>query len=618
MARHRAVGRVGILLRSAFVAVFSLQACARSETPARCETAAECAADARCIRGACVVNAAPSPAVELPSGAIEANRLLAFDASSSVEPDHGSGDSIAAYAWEFRAVAAPCDPPAVAGIGPTATVRFACPGTYAVAVTATDEMGASAVATREFQVTGYSGPTLLEISPDLPVQHQCGGTPRRCAPVGVVVLSATPTADAPPDLWFEWTVEPPADRPLDDTRRVTFDPAANVASPSVRIETDGQAISGDWVFRLVAGDAAGVVATGETRISVRNRLPVVTRHATADDHAFDGTRFTATGHVTFTVSDPDGDDLVGRTIEGHHVNDGLGSTFDLTEQPSRVDYAISVPYGSASDAAHLIGGAGLERSIVFTIRDVNGAVATDTWSVEVKNRPPVATTTPVPFTVNHVYSAAAAAYEAQAPLSSWSDPDGDPLAVVPGASTGDTACGRLTIQGGLATVSCSVSFTGTPAANLIAVAHAVTQHVQDPWVEAASPQTVTFTVANRAPTIDPAPVPVPVQCSYAADACCELECDPETRTCVEVCGGADTYGSGTAAVSGRWHDPDGDPLDVTLGSAAAVCTPATCALGVTYPGGNTCGGAVHTTTATTASDGVAAASASFAVSPACP
>jgi hypothetical protein len=508
----------------------------------------------------------------------------------------------------------------VAGTGPTASVRFAGPGTYVASLTTTDEMGASAVATRELQVARYSGPTLVELSPDLPVQHACTATPRRCTPVGVVALSATATADAPPDLAFTWTVEPPADRPLDGARRVTFDPAANVASPVVLIETDGQAISGDWVFHLVASDAAGVVASGDTRISVRNRLPVVTSSAYADDHAFDGARFTATGHVTFSVSDPDGDDLVGRTIEAHHVNDGVGSTFDVTEQPTRVDYAIAVPYGAPADAAHLIGGAGLERSIVLVVADVNGAVTTDTWPVEVKNRRPVAATPTSPLTVDHVYSAAASAYEAEAPLSAWSDPDGDPLTVVPGSATGDAACARLTLQGDVAMATCSVPFTGTPVANLIAGTHTVVQHVRDPWLEAASPPAVTFTVANRAPTIDAAQaVNIPVSsCAYSADACCAWELDPETRERTWVCSGGNAYGSGAGPVTGRWHDPDADPLSVTVADAAAVCTPAACAVSVSYPGENSCNIAIGISAATTASDGVSSASATFNVLPACP
>lgn len=622
MGRHGPVGLVGSRLFAPLLVVLSLQACARSQTPARCETAAECASDARCVGGACVVNAPPSPAVELPSGAIEANRLLTFDASSSLEPDHGAGDSIAAYAWEFRAIAAPCDPPAVAGIGPTATVRFACPGTYAVSVTATDEMQASAVATREFEVALYSGPTLVQVSPSpgLLVQHACTANPRRCAPVGEIVLSATATADAPDGLSFEWSVEPPADRPLDETRRVTFDPGPDVASPRVLVETDGQAISGDWVFHLVAYDASGVVASGVTTIGVGNRKPVVTVHGRfGGDHAFDGTKFTASGYLVFSVADPDGDDLVGRTIEGHHVNDGAGSTFELVETANRVDYAISVPYESPADAAHLIGGAGLERSIVFSVVDANGGVTTETSLVEVKNRPPVATTPTAPLTVDHRYSIAAAAYEAEAPLSTWTDPDGDPLTVVPRSSTGDAACARVAIQNGVASVGCSVPFTDAPVVNLIAGTHTVKQHVQDPWVEPASPQAVTFTVANRAPTIDAATnVGVPVTCSFAPDVCCAWERDPETGARTYVCGGGDAYGSGTTLVTSRWHDPDGDPLSVVVGGAAAVCTPGACAFDVTFPGAATCGGIPTVATSTTATDGVATASASFSVVPACP
>jgi hypothetical protein len=602
----------------AIAAALSVAGCSSSAPePQHCQSDAECSSTARCLSGACVANGAPLASVELP-GLLESNLLLTFDGSSSVDPDYPSGDSIVSHAWAFRAIAAGCEAPVVAGTGPSATVRFACPGTYAVDLTVTDEMAASAVATREFEVGAYSGPTLVEIAPDLTVQHACTTGPDRCTPVGTIVLSATPTPDAPADLTFEWTVEPPADRPLDANRRVTFDPGPDVAAPTVLVETDGQAISGDWVFHLVARDAAGVVAASAMRLSIGNRAPVVTEYFYSENHAFDGTSFTASGFVSFTVVDPDGDALLDRTLTAHHANDGAASVFSVTDKTTSAEYAISVPYSAPADAAHLIGGAGLERSITYGIRDVNGAATTESWPIVVGNRPPVVTVTPAPFTVDHLYSAVASAYEAEATLSTWIDPDGDPILAVPGASTGDAACAQLVLVAGVAHVSCSVPFAGAPAAGSIAGSHAVTEHVKDPWAEAATAPTVTFTIANRPPAIAPAPtVWVPVTgCSFTT-TCCDWGTDPETGL-PECLATEDYYGGGSTTVTGRWSDPDGDPLDVTLaGESPQVCTPGACAFSVTLGGHTVCGTSPISTRATTASDGVSAASAALTFHPQC-
>lgn len=600
----------------ALAASLTLLACsASSPEPQRCASDAECSSGARCLSSTCVANAAPHASVELPA-LLEANLLVTFDGSSSIDPDYAAGDSIVSHAWAFRSLGAPCEPPVVAGTGPSAPVRFACPGAYAVDLTVTDEMAASTVASREFEVLAYSGPTLVEISPDLTVQHECTAVPR-CSAVGTIVLSATPTVDAPAGLSFEWTVEAPPDRPLDASRRVLFDPGPDVAAPTVVVETDGQAISGDWIFHLVARDAAGVVASGSTRLSIGNRAPVVTELTFPTFHAFDGSAFTASGTIDFTVVDPDGDGLLDRTITSHHANDGVGSVFAVTEQATSVQWAVSVPYAAPGDAVHLIGGAGLERSITFSIADVNGAVTAETWPIVVGNRPPVATVTPASFTVDHVYSAVAAAYEAEATLSTWSDPDGDPILPVPGASTGDVACAQLSVVGAVAHVSCSVPFAGTPAAGNIAGTHAVTQHVKDFWAEAATAPTVAFTIANRPPAIASTPaVQVPVTgCSFTS-ICCDWGTDPETGL-PECLATESTVGAGSTTVSGRWSDPDGDPLDVTFqGATPQVCTPGTCAFGLTVAEITYCGGFNDSRT-TTASDGVGNAAASLMVSRIC-
>ncbi len=602
----------------AFAAPLTLLACSASgPEPQRCASDAECASNARCLSSTCVANAAPLASVELPA-VLEAHLLVTFDGSSSADPDYAAGDSIVSHAWAFRSVGAPCDPPAVAGTGPSAPVRFACPGIYAVDLTVTDEMAASTVASREFEVLAYSGPTLVEISPDLAVQHECTAAPR-CSPVGAIVLSATPTPAAPAGLAFSWTAEPPADRPLDANRRVTFDPGPNVASPGILVETDGQAISGDWIFHVEAHDDAGVVASGAVRVSVLNRPPVVAATVPVPDHLFDGSQFSAGGEIPFTVTDPDGDAVV-RSTEWRHTGDGGGSFAGVVDEVlGQVTFSVQVPYATPSDAAHLIGGAGLERTIVFTVQDVNGAVTVENWPIVVGNRPPTVQHVPAFAVVDHGYDPVALAYTATPPLTAWTDPDGDPLARVPGSDTGDPGCPTFDVApGGLAVGRCSHPFAGAPTAlTEFLGTHTVTQRVQDPWVEASTSSTVQFAVGNRAPAIKST-----AELAYN-EACQNLAC------CHYVAGEGcltfeGTSPAGTKTVTSRWTDPDGDPLDVQVTGGASVtaaqplvCTPASCSLRLDFgalPG--VCGDVVETLSMTV-TDGSGVASGSLPVRRSC-
>ncbi|HEY6002726.1 MAG TPA: hypothetical protein VIV57_07610 [Anaeromyxobacter sp.] len=558
-----------------------------------------------------MTNSAPIARVAVPAGPLEANLVFSFDGSASADPD--PGDSIVSRAWSFRAVSAPCDPPVVAGSGQVAAVRFACPGRYAVDLTVTDQMSAQGIASKEFDVAPYSGPALLTIGPDVSVGHACTAGPTHCTPTGPVALSATPTPDAPADLLFGWAVEPPAGLVLDANRRVTFTPGADATSPTVLIETDGQAISGDWIFRVEARDAYGVVASGAVRVSIGNRPPVLTKTIPAPNHAFDGVAFTSTGEVAFTVADPDGDALVDQNVEWHHVGDGPSGSFtgNVLDGPSRVTFAIVVPFTTRADAQYLIGGPGLERSIRFSISDVNGAVVSDVWPIEVGNRPPVLVNQLLGVSVNHVFDAGAVAYQAVAGLSRWSDPDGDPLWQVPGSSTGDPQCPQFDVIAGVSTVGCSLAYIGTPAVANFAGNHVVAQQVQDPWVAAASTSTVTFTILDRAPTITTAPVPL--QHSHCTSGvCCRFVLDPESHQLVCDALFMSCDGGGSAVITGWWQDADGDPLTVTLtGDTPKVCMPSTCSMTVTLQGVvNECGSTAEQFD-TTANDGSLTTRTSF-------
>jgi hypothetical protein len=584
-----------------------------------CAADADCPWNARCVASACVTNAPPLPSLVLPSGPIEANVLLSFDASASHDPD--VGDAVVSHAWSFRSAGAPCEPPVVAGTGPLASARFGCAGRYEVDLTVTDVLGASATATEPLEVQPYSGPALVTVGPDVALDHACTASPARCAPVGQAALSAAAPGLAPEGLVFEWTVEPPPDRPLGAGRRVTFTPSRFVASPTVLVETDGQAISGDWTFRVEVRDGAGLLGAGVVKVAVKNRPPEVEFVLPQPDHAFDGVALTAGGEIPFTVTDPDGDALVGPSVEWHHTGDGPGTfSGQVAAAPPRVTFAVSVPYVTPSDGRYLIGGPGLERTISFTVSDVNGAAVTERWPIAIRNRAPVFVAKPGAVAVDHWFDSDASAYRATVPLSTWLDPDGDPLFQVPSAPTGDPLCTVAVPDGSgerVAEARCSLAFLGTPAVANFAGPHTVAQAIQDPWTAAAQQSTVAFTIGNRSPASPSTATHVVTGACALTTSCC--------RPSADGCNGfRANAGATTSGVPPRWSDPDGDPLGVSaipadwVDARPLVCTAGACTLRLDVAARQVCG-TTTVTLSTVITDGLAtAAGVSLPVERRCP
>jgi hypothetical protein len=587
--------------------LFALAACAPgAPAPPRCHDDARCPVGSRCISGACVANAAPIADLQIPAGTLEAHVLLSFDGSGSSDPDAGAGDGIAAYAWSCRAIAAGCAPPAVAGIGPLALVRFACAGRYAIDLAVSDNLGATAAVTRELEIAPYSGPALVTVADDLALDHACG--PSGCEVVGEVRLSASAPGSEPAELSFLWTVEPPPDRPLEPGRRVIFEPGPDVADPAVAIVTDGQAISGDWIFRVEVRDGAGLIGSAATRISVKNRPPVVVKAIPLVHHRFDGARFLAEAEIPVAVVDPDGDVIVGRSLQRHHVGDGEDAAFSAVLSADLVTIGIVVPYRTPEDALHLIGGDGLERTIVFTATDVNGGTTVDSWPIVVANRAPFLVSTPAASAVLHWYDAGEGAYRAVAPLSTWYDPDGDPLVQVPGAGTGDAVCPQIEVLAGVASVSCSLPYAGAPAVANFAGTHLVAQRIQDPWDEAPA-SVATFFIENRPPEASVPDVYVPTACTLG-------EC------CYSVIGRCYRNWTRFAPVESTavvyWSDPDQDPLALAIaGSGFAAepwgCVESGCAARLEIPELHECGDFTTRGLTATVTDGLSEVAASSTV-----
>ena len=576
----------------------ALVACSGEEPARKCTTEAECPSGARCRGSVCVENSPPVAAVSAPAAPVEF-ALVTLSGVGSSDPD--PEDASFTYRWTVRSTGAPCQPPVVAGTAATAQVRFGCAGAYEVALVVEDGLGAaSAPVTAAVNVAADPGPSIVTAGADLSGPHTCAGSPLRCtleAGGGSFTLHATGPSSG---VGFRWTVQPPAGRELGAGRRVTFTPGPDVLQPEARIETDGLAISGDWIFRLEAYDDAGALGAAVTRVSVGNRPPVVIGVPGAVPHQFVQMtqRFEAAGSIAVTVSDPDGDPLV-RQVATHQVNAGATSTFTATDQGATIAFAIAVPYDGPAAAGRLLGGPGLARDVELSVADANGETTKEHWDVVVENRPPVgAWGNNAPVHADHAYQASPAAYVATAELSTWTDPDGDPLEAAPVSEVGP--CGQPGLVGGKLLVTCSVPFTGSPAANLIVGSWDVAHAVRDPWTRVDHARELA--IHNRPPTFKTASFSAAATCS-TTPSCCEFD--------MGQCVTREREWAATSIPSGGWlEDPDGDPLLVTFGPSEVgfapstrVCLPDDCQFTFSVPVEAMCGVPSAAAFSATISDG---------------
>jgi hypothetical protein len=605
-------------LGTSLLALALLAACAGGgpRSPLACATDAECPSAARCVESTCVANAPPVAAISAPA-APEAYALVSLDGSGSSDPD--SADAVVSFAWTVSALDAPCEPPVVAGTGSLARIRFGCAGRHAVQLVVTDRMGTpSAPAVREVLVVPFTGTSLVMVGPDVTTGHGCTGTPLRCAPDAEVAVTASAAPAGAGVVRYLWSTLPPEDRPLAADRRVTFLPGADAPSPGVTIETDGAAISGDWLMRVEARDDAGILGTGVVRVSIGNRPPAITGADPAPvPHTFLAAEsaFVASGAVPVAVADPDGDPIATRTVTFRHAGDGEG-TFEGEDGGDALTFRVRVPYAAPADALSLIGGDGLERAVELVVADVNGAQATRAFPVAIANRAPVETVVPSALIVAHSYDPAAQRYRASAVMSRWTDPDGDPLRQA--GDTGDAHCASLaTLADGTALVECGLAFTGSPGLAEFVTSHPVRQAIGDPW-EAAATASYQVRIENRAPYAQNSSSTVSVSCPE--DRSGEFCCREVGTTCV-------SFPRIIPAVSYTFapqvFDDDGDPLEVWLAAGtlptSQVCLPGQCGpVTRTLPMVSGCGAMPGGETTTfTVTDGVGSASATHTVTRTC-
>jgi hypothetical protein len=515
-------------------------------------------------------------AVPPSAGALPSHTLLRFDGSRSTDPD--PGDAIAEWTWSVRRVEADCDPFPAGGGGPSIDLAFGCAGTFEVQLVVKDGTGLSS-APAVVAVTVDLSPSApsVRMGADVAVDHRCQGSPLACAalpPAGSSSLSLLASASSPlsTDFTYEWSVALPAIQPAP---RVVLDPPGSPA-PALRIETDGTAIAGDYLFTVRAIDGYHLVAVGRQRVTVGNRAPVIGGAGPlAVPHAFDaaGRRFLAAGTVSAAAADPDGDPVTPLGFTARHSGDGPG-TFEVVGGGWSADFTIAVPYAGPADGAFLLGGAGLSRAVELAVADVNGARAVASWDIQVTNRPPSVALGPGTAAVDHGFDAAGSRYVATAILGTAADPDGDP--VVQKGPTGDALCASIpeTVGAGTISVECSLAYTGVPAVGPLLGSHLVRAVVGDPWTS-VSAGTAGVTIGNRAPRIPAMQVRIPATCGQPS--CCRLGPDG----CAAYTA---FHGSGTAEVQVSALDDDGDPIRVEYAAppcagvapASLVCAPGSC------------------------------------------
>jgi hypothetical protein len=545
------------------LAAAALAACSSTVEPSACRSDDACPAASRCEGGVCVAGGPPVATIQ-PLGPVEAFALVHLDGSPSHDPD---GDEIVEHLWTVQPVTARCAPPEILSRTPVARVRFGCQGRYEVSLTVRDRLGVeSEPRVADVDVGPSTFAPVVSTGPDLSSEHRCAGAPLVCRTTDEITLSAATSAGVP----LRWTVEPPLDRPLAEGTRVRI--AGTPAAASVVIETDGGAISGDWIFRAEAYDEYGVTGTAYTRVSVENRPPVLIADPPGSfPHSFDAVRsvFTSSGEIPWAAYDPDGDPFELSAV-WRHVGDGgapfVGSVVaGLTG--GNVSFAVEVPFAVPEDALFLRGAPDLLRTIELFARDSNRAESRTSVPIDIGNRPPQPAGGPSDVQVPHRFDPLRSRYFASARVGDWFDPDGDPLFV----ATGAAPCDAFSVENGTLSVECTVPYEGIPAVEKIAGAHRVPVHVRDPWTDASAVVVHEFEVLNSPPALS--------RTVDIATVCLQTIVGWDTACIWQFLASPAQFTAHPTAL-----DPDGDPLLVTAlvpagGSASpaqAICTTPEC------------------------------------------
>ncbi|HET7752846.1 MAG TPA: hypothetical protein VFK85_02965 [Anaeromyxobacteraceae bacterium] len=580
---HRVLPCVPPLGAAALVAVV-LAACsgASPPEPLACTERSQCAADAFCRAGSCVRSAPPVARIAaLATDAPRVNRVLAFDASASADPD--AEDRVVAFAWRTQRVSAACDPSVVEANAAAYRVLFPCTGEFRVEVAVTDSTGVeSAPAALVLNVAADEvAAPVVRTGAALTLDHRCEGTPLVCTPLGEAgatsfALSSI-AAGGRGELAQRWTATQPDGSPAPPS--LTFSDRA-AAAPTVALRTSGP-ISGTWTFRIVATDADGRSAVGEQKVTIANRAPVLSQPLgeVAVHHVHDPAdgSYRAEGSVAAAFVDPDGDPVSVRFTAEATGDGGHG----ISIEPDG-SFAIRIP---SSEPQHLIGDEVTRRAVVEA-DDGNGAPVRLAVPILVQNRAPRIAVARSLATVPHTYDAVRRVYTASTTLSDYVDDDGDPI--LPGSvfELIPAGCSAIALSGPTLGLTCEVPLSTVAALSTLVRSHVLDVTVQDPWAHSVR-ATAKLEVTNQPPRFTGSGAAL--NSSYTQGACCwwddyEDECGAWPRL----------YQDGNGSFSGV-GDPDGDPLDVTYENtspelvlsrrSASGCRGVECAVGLHLTGG---------------------------------
>ncbi len=545
-----------------------------TKTPIACQSDPDCPTEAKCVLGACVAGSLPQAKIVVRAGQGEliSNRLITFDGSLS--QDTNPGGTVRRYAWAVsHAPGTACDPSVRSGEKPSFSTIFQCSGQYAVELKVTNDVGLDSLPERaEITIAqALDAPAITAVGAGVTAAHRCEGSPLVCRAFDVANQSTFQLAVSASDeqdgtgLGYAWTYRAPPGVDAAKTR-VVFDPHPNTPTPSVRIETDGTAIAGDWIFQAQVTDSDQLTTFAEQKLTIENSAPVAGLQGPTVilAHTFLAPvdRYVASATLRAVASDPDGDPITGGELSIVEVESNACSfqvtSSDLAAGQFTAKVELSCPGAGAKD---LIGS--IARQLVFKATDANGAVATDVKPLEVSNAAPVlawagggtAGTYAVPHAVVPCPPGAPTpscfAVDAANPYTVSDAPENDPVALaltgsaVPaGTYLTTSADGRhFTWLVPMNQASVFRSASGSSALGLQVTA-------SDPFT-GASPSTASFglSVANSTPTVTAAGGVVAAHWYSTADRAYHA-----------------TFSLGAAA------DADGDPLVPSAVSSDGACS----------------------------------------------
>lgn len=545
----------GIVLLASLTA--SLACGSGSRQPRSCQQDSECPAATYCLGGACVAGLLPEAHITIAGGELVSHRPVLFDGSGSVDPN--PQHRLTGYRWAVkRASVAACDPAPAAGLGDKLSTTFLCAGEYQVELTVKNSLGLeSAPIAQAVSVGPSANPPVVDAqSPDLVLQHRCGGTPLTCLAqdgAGATRFQLSVAAHDVEDgqaLAYRWEVDAPAGA---DPSAAAFEPDARSANPIIQIGSAGGRIAGTWTFRALVSDGDGLTTPAEIRVTVENQLPALAPDVTTAgfDHTFADNVYRVHGLVKYAAIDGDGDTpLAGTATLLESKPTGCKSTLTPVVKGEAIEVTVDLTCVSADELSPTVGGqalgAGVARQLELAVSDGQGGEATVTLPFEVYDRPPglAAAVAVTDHATGGCLLPSGVCFTASGVLPAPLDPDGDPAQLVAYQAQSIDAHSVWSSDGqGGFTLQTDLAYPGSFRAADGRSPVGIVASVRDPWRSGDAP--LALSIPNRKPVATP----------FAISP-------------VAYHDGASYLAQGTAA---SFTDPDGDPISGP-GVNASACS----------------------------------------------